>query len=47
MNSIDEKICRDTAKFWIENGGDAEGFKWVYSDFIRILEEIEKELNNG
>ena len=40
---MDKKICEDTAKFWIENGGDAESFYWTESFIYTILKRIEKQ----
>lgn len=40
----DKEIIRDTAEFWLRNGGDAEGFSWVWSKILEELRRLEDEV---
>ena len=47
MNSIDRKLCEETAEFWLENGGDAEGFVYVTDQLYKAIMQKEKEQQKG
>lgn len=42
-NSADQRIAAATAEFWIENGGDAEGFCYNWTLVLEELRRIEAE----
>jgi hypothetical protein len=39
--SSDEKTIMETAKTWIENGGDAEGILWSINKLYVKVKELE------
>jgi len=41
MNDTD--LINLIAKIWMDNGGDAEGFVWVWSSIHQRIKEMEKE----
>jgi len=43
----DERICTETAKLWLESGGDSEGFIWCYNRILNKIRELEEEKKNG
>ena len=47
MNSSDERIVDATARFWVDQGGDEEGFLWCWQAIRWKVADIIEEQQHG